>query len=410
MPDRRRARVRLGRDPECTPVNDRSQRDRLLRLLDVESLDALVATTPENVFYATGFRSVEHPLFHGAEYYAVVTRHGSGLVVPLADVPAALAGATVDHVACYGRFVFEYTEAPGDLGDRVREIERAVRPTPLESLTALLHALGPVTAIGIDEAYVLPPTWTALCDGLPSTPRPAAALFRRARMVKNPDEVSALTRAARIAEDGIGAVLAMLRAGTTEREAAQIFHAEVVRQGALPYFTVIAMGERSAIPDVVPSDHAALPGALVRFDLGCVVDGYRSDIARTAVIGVPTDKQRRYYEALCQGQSAAIAAMAPGRTAGEIFETAVRAVHRAGLGHYRRTHVGHGIGLEAYDPPTLRKGDLTVLEPGMVFCVETPYYEWGWGGMQVEDLVEITDVGARVLTRSSRALAEVSLD
>src|SRR5262249_46201569 len=142
MPDRRRARVRLGRDPDCTPVNDKNRRDRLLRLLDVEGLDALVATTPENVFYATGFRSVEHPLFHGAEYYAVVTHHGSGLVVPLADVPAALAGATVDHVECYGRFVFEYTEVPGDLGVRVREIERAVRPTPVEALTALLHALG----------------------------------------------------------------------------------------------------------------------------------------------------------------------------------------------------------------------------------------------------------------------------
>jgi Xaa-Pro aminopeptidase len=99
--------------------------------------------------------------------------------------------------------------------------------------------------------------------------------------------------------------------------------------------------------------------------------------------------------------------MAPGRTAGEIFDIAVSAVHRAGLTHYRRTHVGHGIGLEAYDPPTLRAGDPTVLEPGMVFCVETPYYEWGWGGMQVEDLVEITDTDHRVLTRSSRALAEV---
>lgn len=226
-------------------------------------------------------------------------------------------------------------------------------------------------------------------------------------MVKSPDEVAALTRAARIAEDGIGAVLSMLRAGITERQAAQVFHAEVVRQGALPYFTVIAIGERSAIPDVLATDHAAVRGALVRFDLGCVVDAYRSDIARTAVIGSPMDRQRRYHAALLAGQSAAIAAMAPGRTAGEIFDIAVSAVHRAGLTHYRRTHVGHGIGLEAYDPPTLRAGDPTVLEPGMVFCVETPYYEWGWGGMQVEDLVEITATGHRVLTRSSRALAEV---
>lgn len=135
------------------------QRQRLLALLDAEGLDALVATTPENVFYATGFQSVEHPLFHGAEYYAVVTRQGSGLVVPLADVPAALAGASVDRVECYGRFVFEYAEPAGGLGDRVREIERAVRPTATDALMELLDALGATRkGIGVDEAYVLPPT------------------------------------------------------------------------------------------------------------------------------------------------------------------------------------------------------------------------------------------------------------
>jgi Xaa-Pro aminopeptidase len=137
------------------------RRQRLLDLLDAEGLEALVATTPENVFYATGFQSVEHPLFHGAEYYAVVTRQGSGLVVPLADVPAALAGAAVDRVECYGRFVFEYAEGAGELGERVREAARAVRPTAADALTELLHALGARTgAIGLDEAYVLPPTWT----------------------------------------------------------------------------------------------------------------------------------------------------------------------------------------------------------------------------------------------------------
>src|SRR5258706_3976670 len=183
------------------------RRGRLLALLDGEGIDAVVATTPENVFYATGFQSVEHPLFHGAEYYAVVTRQGSGLVVPLADVPAALAGASVDRVECYGRFVFEYAERPGDLGERVRAVAEAVRPTAAEALTELLRALGAKKgAIALDEAYVLPPTWTTLCEALTSPPRPASALFRRARMVKSPDEVAALTRAARIAEDGIGAV------------------------------------------------------------------------------------------------------------------------------------------------------------------------------------------------------------
>ena len=101
-------------------------------------------------------------------------------------------------------------------------------------------------------------------------------------------------------------------------------------------------------------------------------------------------------------------AIVDGRKAvSRLFDVAVRATRAAGIPHYQRHHVGHGIGLEPYDPPTIAPGGDTVLEPGMVFCVETPYYEHGWGGVQVEDAVEITAAGARLLTRSSRELAIV---
>ena len=236
---------------------------------------------------------------------------------------------------------------------------------------------------------------------------PAYQLFRRARMVKSPAEVARLERAARIAEAGIAAVLAMLAPGVTERDAVRAYESEVVRQGASPYFSVITLGERAALADVYPGDRALRPGDLVRFDLGCVWEGYRSDISRTAVLGAPSDKQARYYAAALAGERAAIEAMKPGVPASRLFDVAVRATRAAGIPHYQRHHVGHGIGLEPYDPPTLAPGSDTVLEPGMVFCVETPYYEHGWGGVQVEDAVEVTAAGARMLTRSSRELALV---
>jgi Xaa-Pro aminopeptidase len=88
-----------------------------------------------------------------------------------------------------------------------------------------------------------------------------------------------------------------------------------------------------------------------------------------------------------------------------LFDTAVRVTREHGLPHYQRHHVGHGLGLEPNDPPTLNAVTETALEPGMVFCVETPYYEHGWGGVQVEDAVEVTTTGARLLTRSGQELA-----
>ena len=201
----------------------------------------------------------------------------------------------------------------------------------------------------------------------------------------------------------------MLKAGVTEREAATVYEQEVLRKGALPFFTVITIGERAALADVYASERALAPGELVRFDLGCVYEGYRSDISRTAVLGKPTDKQLRYYNAARAGEMAAIAAMKPGVAVSHIFETAMRVTREAGMPHYERHHVGHGIGLEPYDPPTINAATDTALEPGMVFCVETPYYEHGWGGVQVEDAVEITAggvAGSPGRARSWQFLAE----
>jgi Xaa-Pro dipeptidase len=387
---------------------DRHITSRLTTVLDDQGLGALVASTPENLQYVTGFRSVAHALFRGLELYGVFTRQGVGLVIPFIDATGVSAdGITVDRVACYGKFFFNYTDQPGPVGARVREITSAPAAGPGEALREVLGSFGALgKRIALDEAGIFPTTWRRLSEQLDGTTLvPGYAPFRTARMIKGPEEVRRLERAALIAEDGVAAVLGMLKPGVTEREAAVVFEQEVLRRGAQPFFTVVTMGERAALADVYASDRALRPGDLVRFDLGCVYQGYRSDISRTAVLGAPSDKQRRYYNAARDGEMAAIAAMKPGVKVSQIFETAVRVTRERGMPHYERHHVGHGIGLEPYDPPTINGATDTPLEPGMVFCVETPYYEHGWGGVQVEDAVEITAAGVRRLTRSSQELA-----
>ena len=381
---------------------------RLTKVLEGEGLDALVSTTTENLQYVTGFRSIAHALFRGLELYAVFTRQGTGLVVPFIDATGVAAdGIAVDRLACYGKFFFNYADQPGAVGARVREITARPAPSPADALAQVLGDLGGLgKRIGVDEASIFPAAWQRLTERLAGTTLvPAYTHFRTARTVKSPEEVRRLERAALIAEDGVAAVLGMLKAGVTEREAALVFEQEVLRRGAQPFFTVVTMGERGALADVYASERALAPGDLIRFDLGCVYQGYRSDISRTAVLGAPSDKQRRYYDAIRDGERAAIAAMAPGVPVKNIFEVGVRVTREHGLPHYERHHVGHGIGLEPYDPPTINASTDAILEPGMVFCVETPYYEHGWGGVQVEDAVEITPGGSRTLTRSSQDLA-----
>ena len=101
----------------------------------------------------------------------------------------------------------------------------------------------------------------------------------------------------------------------------------------------------------------------------------------------------------------------PGVTGAEIFAAAVKAVRQTGIPHYGRQHVGHGLGLglSGYDQPLLAPGDHTPLEAGMVICVETPYYELGWGSVQIEDMIVVTEDGHRRLTTMSRDLQVLPL-
>jgi len=384
---------------------------RLTRILEAEGLDALVATTTENLYYVTGFRSISHALFRGLELYGVFSRRGTALVIPYIDTTGVAAdGIAVDHLACYGKFFFEYADDPGAVGAKVRRWTATPAASPADALTGVLGDLGVLGGrIGLDEANLFPQAWRKLEERLDGTALiPGYQSLRAARAVKSPEEVARLERAAQIAEDGVAAVLGMLKAGVTEREAAHVFEQEVLHRGALPFFTVITMGERAALADVYASERALRAGDMIRFDLGCVYQGYRSDIARTAVLGPPSDKLARYYAGALAGERAAIAAMKPGVPVNQIFDLAMRVTREQGIPHYQRFHVGHGIGLEPYDPPTINAAASMPLEPGMVFCVETPYYEHGWGGVQVEDAVEITADGARRLTRSSQELAVIA--
>ncbi|HXJ80045.1 MAG TPA: Xaa-Pro peptidase family protein [Candidatus Methylomirabilis sp.] len=385
-------------------------RARLAGVLEAQGLDALIATTTENLYYTTGFRSISHALFRGLELYGIFARQGTALVIPFIDTTGVAAdGIAVDHLACYGKFFFEYAADPGVIGEKIRRWTAAPASSPADALAGVLGGLGVLgRRVGLDEAGLFPQAWQRLEERLRDTTIvPAYQLLRGARSVKSPEEVARLERAALIAEDGIAAVLSMLKPGVTEAEAAHVYEQEVLRRGASPFFTVITMGERAALADVYPSERALAPGDLVRFDLGCVVKGYRSDISRTAVLGRPTDKQARYYAAILAGEQAAMAAMKPGVSVHQIFDVGVRVTREQGIPHYQRLHVGHGIGLEPYDPPTLNAATRIPLEPGMVFCVETPYYEHGWGGVQVEDAIEITATGTRRLTRSSQNLVIV---
>jgi Xaa-Pro aminopeptidase len=159
-----------------------------------------------------------------------------------------------------------------------------------------------------------------------------------------------------------------------------------------------------ALGQVPAGDTRLKKGDCIWFDVGCTFHGYRSDIGRTVSFGEPSQKFRTYYDASKGGQSRAFELMVAGRPASEVFNGAVERVRELGIPHYQRHHVGHGIGVEYYDLPVLNPRTDIPLEPGMVFEVETPYYEFGFGGAFIEDTVLVTESSVKLLTELDREL------
>jgi Xaa-Pro aminopeptidase len=233
--------------------------------------------------------------------------------------------------------------------------------------------------------------------------RPASGLLRNIRAVKMPDELERVEQALRITEAGLRAAFAEFAEGVSEKAVQNAFERTVAAEGARTGFCLVRFGRGLALGQIRPSESITLAAKdFAFFDVGVTYRGYRSDIGRLVSFGEPSDEIRSLFDASKAGQQVAIDMMRPGVVATDVFTKAVEAVREAGIPSYQRQHVGHGIGIEYYDLPVLTPSSETVLEAGMVFEVETPYYRPGVGGAFIEDTVVVTEGDPKIITTLSR--------
>jgi Xaa-Pro aminopeptidase len=145
-------------------------------------------------------------------------------------------------------------------------------------------------------------------------------------------------------------------------------------------------------------------GDFIVIDMGCVYQGYCSDLTRTLVVGKPDAKQLEIYNTVLKAQLAALEALRPGLTGKEVDTIAREIIKEAGYDRNFGHSLGHGVGLEIHEEPRLSQYNEEPLAPGVVVTVEPGIYLPGWGGVRIEDLVVVTDEGCDILTNMTKEL------
>jgi len=232
----------------------------------------------------------------------------------------------------------------------------------------------------------------------------APSLVERARMIKDGDELQRIRAAVSLGAKLFDRTLEILRPGVKETDVAAEMEMAARRGGAegMSFSTIIASGSRSALPHGRATDQPIARGGFVVCDFGVILSGYCSDQTRTVWVGSASPDARRAYEAVRAAQQAAVEAVRPGISTGEVDAAARKVLRKAGLGRYFTHSTGHGVGLEIHESPRVAAGQREILQPGMVITIEPGVYFPGKWGVRIEDMVAVTAGGCEVMTPTSK--------
>jgi len=363
--------IAIGKDG-LTGLDDRIRKIR--NLMGSKSLDGFLVAETKNMQYFTGFsggsillvpRDGENTLFvYGVNYEAakVETR-----------------GAIVDLVKPEESLIKKIVK-------KIRDLK--IRNVGFDSLRAS-------TYLKLKESS----------DGI--TFRDAEEIIWTLRKVKDDSEISLIKKAAEITSLGMNVAAEIIEAGLREREVAAEIEYEMRKAGSdgVAFDTIVSSGPNSAFPHGGCGDRVIKEGDLVIIDIGAKYKDYCSDLTRTFIIGKPSSKQIRIYEAVRKAQELAMKSVQAEVKASEVDRVARDHILKAGYGEYFVHSLGHGVGLDVHEPPTLSPKSKDVLMERNVVTIEPGIYLPGFGGVRIEDTVLILKDGAEKLTEAPMDMA-----
>ncbi|MDH3393924.1 MAG: Xaa-Pro peptidase family protein [Desulfobulbaceae bacterium] len=354
------------------------RRKKVVKLLSELNLDALIFCQPENIRYLCGFT--------GSDGVLLITPDHLVFLTDSRYTTQANAEVAAD------RFV-EYTIQIDGVAEQ------------LLSLKVTRIGFEANLAFGIVKGFQKhgDPDWQwfDLKDELLSL-----------RLHKTADEIKAIASAADLNAAGLAEVTAMIRPGVREKDIALALEFALRRLGAeeKAFDIIVASGVRGAMPHGVASDKILAEGEMVTIDFGCRLRGYHSDETVTLALGEVSDELRTIFEAVLEAHDRALQAVAPGVALSELDRLARDHIKACGYGDYFGHGLGHGVGLEIHEAPTVSPRSAAIAEEGMVFTIEPGIYLPGLGGVRIEDIVLVTADGHQTLTKIPKMFRDILLN
>jgi Xaa-Pro aminopeptidase len=387
---------------------------RARMIMEREHLDAIVASGCENFYYLSGHPSTFMYTLRMSEVaLAVMFRNPTRKTIIIMNEFEA-AGVPLDLPEREIRTYPTWVDVDDPLGLRGGKYQ-GKRPTA-HQVQEMFGLLSQVLAehgvsqgrVAVELSSMRYPAAVALRQTLGNMELvEASPLFTELRAVKSPWEIEQLRISCSYAETGISEAVRGIRVGSSASEIAHAFQMALMNRanGSPSRFHMISVGANFA-PAHIFDTRPSKPGDVIKFDVGVDVAGYGSDIARTFVLGAPSNTVQRIYHALRVGHDRLLELLEPGVPMRNIFGEVMDLIRRSGLENYNRGHVGHsaGLSLAAEEPPFISPSESAVFCPGMVICLETPYYGYGVGSIMIEDMVLVTENGCERLNKLSRDL------
>lgn len=235
---------------------------------------------------------------------------------------------------------------------------------------------------------------------------PLNGLIEEMRLVKDEEEIKNIKIAASIADKAFLHILKHIKAGVSERDIALELEFFLKRNGAsaLSFETIVASGYRSALPHGVASSKIINEGDFVTLDFGCIYNHYCSDMTRTVAVGKVDSKLLDMYNVVLKAQQEALKNFGPDKRCSDLDKIARDIIENEGYGKYFGHGLGHGVGREIHEAPSVSSKSQSVLKPGYVVTNEPGIYIPQLGGVRIEDLILITQDGYEVLSNSSKEI------